>query len=166
MPESAFSVVSVSNSPESSAAVAVTTFIVEPGGVDALRGPVDQRGGRVGRELAERLRVLDHVGVEAGDRGHDLHGSRLGVERDHRAADARGDRRGELVDREPLGLGVESERDVGALRRDVAELVDDRGELVLLSGEEVVLGELDPGAAHLDERVADRVAERAGSSAG
>ena len=32
IPESAFSVVEGSNSPESSAAVAVTTFIVEPGG--------------------------------------------------------------------------------------------------------------------------------------
>ena len=41
MPEFAFRVVEVSNSPESSAAAAVTTFIVEPGVERVLRRPVD-----------------------------------------------------------------------------------------------------------------------------
>ena len=85
-----------------------------------------------------------------------------GLDRDQRRRRALGvgDRRLQAVGRDPLRLGVERQRDVGALRLLVAELVDDRGELVLLADQQVVLGELDPGAADLDEAVADRVAEQ------
>ena len=71
-----------------------------------------------------------------------------------------GDRRLERLGGDPLRLGVDRQREVGALGLLVAELVDDRGELVLLAGQQVVLRQLDPAAADVDEVVADRVAEQ------
>ncbi len=163
MPELAFSVVSGSNSPESSAAAAVTTFIVEPGVNGSCvarlrRGPSFAVG-----KLRVRLRILERVGLVAGDRAMTRTAPVSGSIADRPSRRLLLGSQSIALWRASVATRCASASSVSVMSAPSAtgagQLVDQRRELVLVAGEEVVLRQLDAAASELDEREADRVAE-------
>ena len=126
--------------PLSSAADAVTTLKVEPGGYSSwvVRFSSGLFGSRV--ELPKSRR--DQVRVVLGDRDHHAHLAGLRLERHHRALAAGEARHGGLRARH-----VEVRDDVVALAVAALEAGQDRGELVLLADQVVVAVELEPAPA-------------------
>ena len=122
-----------SNSLESRAAAAVTTFIVDPGGCVLCVGRLSNGADSSPVRALKFSGFLDLVRVETRDRGHRAHRARGGLDR-HQCRGARdADRRLQALGRNHGHAGVERRRMLAPSGCWSPKLVDDRRELVLLA---------------------------------